>query len=87
MARIVIRRSRIPDQSAPVEARPPWTETIAAGGAAPSPSPDYHLIPRRFTPGFELCLSRHSFPWIYGALAVGFILPEALTGTRQRTPR
>src|SRR4029450_12521519 len=35
MARIVIRRSRIPDQSAPVEARPPWPETIAAGGASP----------------------------------------------------
>lgn len=34
MARIVIRRSRIPDQSAPVEARPPWAETIAAGGAS-----------------------------------------------------
>ena len=34
MARIVIRRSRIPDQSAPLEARPPWAETIAAGGAS-----------------------------------------------------
>ena len=40
---------------------------------------DYHLIPRRFTPGFELCLTRRSFPWIYGALAAGLILPEALT--------
>ena len=157
MARIVIRRSRIPDQSALVEARPPWTETIAAGGVStlavtaaavcratqegeagrrPISSishtvsglllnvvacgfwalvfrlwssekrpafiqsagrgigvsilayiTDYHLIPRRFTHGVELCLSRHSFPWIYGALAVGLILPEALTGTRQRTPR
>lgn len=45
---------------------------------------DYYLIPRRFTPGFELCLSRRSFPWIYGGLAAGLILPEAFTG-RKRT--
>lgn len=175
MARIVIRRSRIPDESAHVsQAMPPWSETIAAGGASTlavtaaavcratqegeagwrpinsvshilwgsdaadqrqftlrytisglllnavacgfwalvlrlwrsgkRPSviqsagcgigvsilayiTDYYLIPRRFTPGFELCLSRHSFPWIYGALAVGLILPEALTGMRRRTRR
>ena len=173
MARIVIRRSRIPDKSARVpQAIPPWSETIAAAGAStvavtaaalcrekqegkagwrPINSishivwgseaadqrqftlrytvsglllnvvacgfwalvfrllssekrpafiqsagrgigvsilayiTDYYLIPRRFTPGFELCLSRHSFPWIYGALAVGLILPEALTGMRRRT--
>ena len=48
---------------------------------------DYYLIPRRFTPGFELCLSRRSFPWIYGALAVGLLLPEAFTGMRRRTAR
>jgi hypothetical protein len=32
---------------------------------------DYYVVPRRFTPGFELTLSRRSFPWLYGALAVG----------------
>ena len=48
---------------------------------------DYYLIPRRFTPGFELCLSWRSFPWIYGALAVGLILPEAFPGMRRRTAR
>ena len=48
---------------------------------------DYYLIPRRFTPGFELCLSRRSFRWIYGALAVGLVLPEALSGMRRRTAR
>jgi len=46
---------------------------------------DYHLVPRRFTPGFELCLSRRSFPWIYGALAIGLVLPEALTFMRRNT--
>jgi hypothetical protein len=45
---------------------------------------DYHLVPRRFTPGFELCLSRRSFPWIYGALAVGLLFPDALTTMRRR---
>ena len=35
MARIVIRRSRISDESAAVlQAMPPWSETIAAGGAS-----------------------------------------------------
>lgn len=37
---------------------------------------DYYVVPRRFTPGFELTLSRESFPWIYGVLAIGLILPE-----------
>ena len=36
---------------------------------------DYYIVPRRFTPGFELCLPRRSFPWLYGALAVGLIAP------------
>ena len=37
---------------------------------------DYYIVPRRFTPGFELCLPRRSFPWLYGALAVGLIAPN-----------
>ena len=45
---------------------------------------DYHLVPRRFTPGFELSLSRRSFPWLYGALAVGLILPDCLALPRSR---
>lgn len=45
---------------------------------------DYYLVPRRLTPGFELCLSRRSFPWIYGALAAGLVLPDALIVLKQR---
>jgi hypothetical protein len=45
---------------------------------------DYYLVPRRFTPGFELSLSRRSFPWIYGALAVGMLLPEWLNVRNKR---
>jgi hypothetical protein len=44
---------------------------------------DYYVVPRRFTPGFELCLSRRSFPWIYGALVVGLLFPQAVTSMRQ----
>ncbi len=43
---------------------------------------DYHVVPRRLTPGFELSLSRHSFPWIYSALAIGLILPNWLNSER-----
>lgn len=44
---------------------------------------DYHLIPRRFTPGFELSLPRRSFPWIYAALAAGLLLPHLLENQRK----
>ena len=51
----------------------------AVGVAALAYITDYHLIPRRFTPGFELSLSRRSFPWIYAALAAGLFLPHLIT--------
>lgn len=58
----------------------------AVGVAALAYVTDYHLIPRRFTPGFELSLSRRSFPWLYAALAAGLFLPYLLTRVRsQRT--
>ena len=48
---------------------------------------DYYLVPRRLTPGFELTLSRRSFPWVYGALAAGLVVPDwwALVGSRSDT--
>lgn len=49
--------------------------TGAVGVAALAYVTDYYLIPSRFTPGFELSLSRRSFPWIYAALAAGLFLP------------
>ena len=30
---------------------------------------DYHIVPRRFTPGFEFVFPRTLFPWLYAALA------------------
>lgn len=43
---------------------------------------DYHIVPRRFTPGFELSLSRRSFPWLYGSLAAGLVIPACVARCR-----
>ena len=43
---------------------------------------DYHVVPSRFTPGFELTLSRRQFPWLYGALAAGLLAPDLLARGR-----
>ena len=45
---------------------------------------DYCVVPRRFTPGFELTLSYRSFPWLYGALAVGLCTPDVMASGRSR---
>ena len=59
-----------------VYASTPGAVAGAVGGAALAYVTDYHLIPRRFTPGFELGLSRDSFPWLYAALAAGLFIPH-----------
>jgi hypothetical protein len=41
---------------------------------------DYHLTPRRFTPGFERRLSQRSLCFVYGAIAAG------LASWRVRSP-
>jgi len=58
--------------------------TDAVSVAALAYVTDYYLIPRRFTPGFELSLSSRSFPWIYAALAAGLFLPHWVTFRRRR---
>jgi hypothetical protein len=45
---------------------------------------DYYVVPRRLTPGFELTLSRRSFPWLYGALAVGLFTPDLMALGRSK---
>lgn len=42
---------------------------------------DYHVVPRRFTPGFELVLPRRSYPLLYAGLAVS--LWAGLTARRR----
>lgn len=56
---------------------------VGAGTSVLAYITDYHVVPRRFTPGFELSLSRRSFPWLYAALAVGLFLPNVL-GSRKK---
>ena len=43
---------------------------------------DYHVVPRRFTPGFELIFPRRLFPWLYAALAGSLV-----AGVRMRRHR
>ena len=45
---------------------------------------DYHLLPKRFTSGFELRLSRLMLGVIYGAFAVGLSLKDLLKSSRVR---
>jgi hypothetical protein len=39
---------------------------------------DYHLVPKRLTPGYELALPKRSLAGIYGALAVSLGVASAL---------
>ncbi|MGD9943656.1 MAG: hypothetical protein AB7S98_10505 [Burkholderiaceae bacterium] len=39
---------------------------------------DYQVVPRRFTPGFEQRLTRHSLVWVYAAFAAGLFLGSRL---------
>jgi hypothetical protein len=73
------RRLRLPDS-------PQAAAGLAAAVSAAAYITDYHLVPRRFTPGFELSLSSRHFPWLYGALALGLMLP-ALVGPAGRERR
>ncbi|HRI37834.1 MAG TPA: hypothetical protein PLO50_04690, partial [Nitrospira sp.] len=62
------------------------TALVGTGTTALAYITDYYVVPRRFTPGFELCLSSRSFPWLYGALAVGILLPDLVRqGARRRS--
>jgi hypothetical protein len=50
---------------------------------------DYHVVPRRLTPGFELRLPGRALAGIYGALAIGLALRDVFRAGwpwgRQRT--
>jgi hypothetical protein len=43
---------------------------------------DYHVVPRRLTPGFELRLPTRALAAVYGALAVGLALRDMYRGAR-----
>ena len=46
---------------------------------------DYHVVPRRFTPGFELVFPRTLFPWLYAALAGSLVAGGHMR--RHRSPQ
>lgn len=59
-----------------------------AGGACISAlayATDYHVVPRRLTPGFELCLAKKSFPVVYIALGLGLALRSLLNRSQARS--
>ena len=43
---------------------------------------DYHVVPRRLTPGFELRVPRRALAAVYGALAVGLALRDMYRAAR-----
>jgi hypothetical protein len=44
---------------------------------------DYHLVPKRFTPGYETRVSVPSMAWIYGALALSLTAGRLWAGRAQ----
>jgi hypothetical protein len=45
---------------------------------------DYHLVPKRFTPGWEKRLSGKSLAAVYGMLALGLVATDLLDAARGR---
>ncbi|MDQ3286687.1 MAG: hypothetical protein M3Q42_00235 [Pseudomonadota bacterium] len=58
--------------------RPPPPLIAAATVATAAYVVDYHLVPKRLTPGFELHLSGRSMAGVYAALAAGLALGAML---------
>lgn len=46
---------------------------------------DYHLVPRRFTPGYEKRVSAKSLATIFGALALGLAARDFFLAARSRS--
>lgn len=61
--------------------RPPHPVVAAAATAATAYVVDYHLVPKRLTPGFELHLRRREMLGVYAAIASGLALAAMLRDT------
>ncbi|MGD9728456.1 MAG: hypothetical protein AB7R40_03190 [Nitrospiraceae bacterium] len=53
------------------DSRPGFSKAVAVSAVAYLT--DYHLVPRRFTPGFEFVFPRRMFPYLYAALAISLV--------------
>lgn len=58
--------------------RPPHPVVAAAATAATAYAVDYHMVPKRLTPGFELHLARRGMWGVYAAIASGLALTAML---------
>lgn len=61
---------------------PASSVAAGAGVAAAAYLIDYHVVPKRLTPGFEKRLSGRSMFWIYAALAVSLAASQASSNRR-----
>ncbi|ACC73878.1 hypothetical protein PPMP20_29740 [Paraburkholderia phymatum] len=59
------------------------TATAAAATAATAYIVDYHVVPERLTPGFDIHLSNRSLAGVYVALAAGFAVAALLRSPLQ----
>ena len=66
--------------------RPSVASTVAAGVATTALAyvVDYHVVPRRFTPGFELRLPKPALFPIYASLAGGLVAGTLLASRSRR---
>ena len=68
---------------------PPRTTAVllrdAAAMSAIAAAVDYGAVPRRFTPGWELVVSRRSLAVAYGALAIGLAAGSIVSASLRRT--
>jgi hypothetical protein len=62
--------------------RPAGTAAAAAATAATAYFVDYHVVPKRLTPGFEVHLSPRSMAYVYTAIATGLALSAWLRTER-----
>ncbi|HET6675497.1 MAG TPA: hypothetical protein VFG71_09170 [Nitrospiraceae bacterium] len=51
--------------------RPGFSKAVAVSAVAYVT--DYHVVPPRFTPGFEFVFPRRMFPYLYAALAISLV--------------
>lgn len=58
--------------------RPPHPVLAAAAVGAVAYAVDYHMVPKRLTPGFELHLPRRAMWGVYAALGAGLALTAML---------
>ena len=76
----ILRERSSNDSSATIARDAAITSAVAA-------AIDYTITPHRFTPGWELVLSKSSMAMVYAAMAAGLVAAEYLLPAREPHPR